>query len=132
MALSIEIKKLKENKLLLRKEMDLILKHPKESTPKKEEIAAKIAALHQSSAKNVVIYDIQGHFGSHVSTGKAKVYASFEQLESVERAFVVTRKTGVKVKKVVRRMRKDARKKKAKMFGSLRRNKKKAEKKEKK
>ncbi|KAM0688340.1 ribosomal 40S subunit protein S24B [Conglomerata obtusa] len=132
MAFTIEIKKLKENKLLNRKEMELVMKHTRDSTPNKEEIAVKIAQLHQASPKNVVIYDIKGRFGSHMSTGFAKVYMSFEQLEAIERSFVVARKTGVKVKKVVRRMRKDARKKKSKIFGSMRRIKKKLEKKEKK
>ncbi|KAM0677790.1 eukaryotic ribosomal protein eS24-like protein [Binucleata daphniae] len=132
MAFAIEIKKLKENKLLNRKEMDLILTHTRDSTPKKEDVIAKLAALYQSTPKNIIITDVKGKFGSHISTGKAKVYNNFEQLETVERTFQVVRKTGVKVKKVVRRMRKDIRKKKSKMFGSLRRNKKKQEKKEKK
>lgn len=132
MSFSIEILQMKDNKLLNRKELLLNLTHPKDATPKKDDIANKLATLHQASAKNIVVYNLTGRFGSHATKAMAKIYPSFQQLETVERTFIVTRKTGVKPKKIVRRMRKDARKKKEKMFGSLKRNIKKAEKKAKK
>lgn len=89
-----------------------------------------MATLNHVKPTNVIVYDLNGRFGSHVTKAKCKIYSTFEQLQKIENDYVVTRITGEKKKKVVRRMRKDARKKKAKMFGSIRRNTKKAERKE--
>lgn len=132
MSITISLTSIKENKLLNRKELEMILSHPKLATPNKKEVTKQLASLHKANTKNVVIYDIVPRFGAHTSKAKAKIYSNENDLKTAERQFVVTRLTGEKPKKVVRRMRKDARKKKAKMFGSLRRNVRKAEKKAKK
>lgn len=130
MSVSVKIVDSTENKLLNRREFNLILTHTRSSTPSKSEIIQKMATLNHVKPANVIVYDMAGRFGSHETKAKCKIYSNFEQLQRIENDYVVARITGEKKKKVVRRMRKDARKKKAKMFGSIRRNVKKAERKE--
>ncbi|EJW04377.1 hypothetical protein EDEG_01381 [Edhazardia aedis USNM 41457] len=130
MAFKLEIVKQTENKLLQRKELDLILTHTLEKTPNKIDVSKRLATTFQADPKNVIVYDCKGRFGSHVTHSKAKIYFSFDQLKTVERDFVVARISPEdKVKKPVRKARKDARKKALKVFGSLKRRTKKAERK---
>lgn len=123
MSFTIELTHVKENDLLSRKELQYELNHTRAAIPNKNEVASKIASLNQTNVKNVVVYGITSGFGSHHSVGKAKVYRNFEQLDLVERDFVVERLTGEKKKrKLGRKVRKVMRKKKALMFGSMKRN----------
>lgn len=130
MSVSVEIVDQTENKLLNRREFNLILKHSRSSTPSKTEIVQKMATLNHVKPNTVIVYDLTGRFGTHETKAKCKIYSNLDQLKKIENEYVVTRITGEKKKKVVRRMRKDARKKKTKMFGSMRRILKKAERKE--
>lgn len=131
MSFTIELTNHIENNLLNRKELTFELSHSRSAIPNKQEVAAKLASLNQTNVKNVVVYGITCGFGSNKSIGKAKVYKTFEQLDLIERDFVVERLTGEKKKKKIgRKVRKVMRKKKALMFGSLRRNMKKQKRKE--
>lgn len=131
MSFTLTLSKFSENNLLDRKEYSFELTHTHSSIPKKDEVATKIASLNQTNVKNVVVKGIRGSFGSHTSTGHAKVYKTFEALERVEPDHVVLKRTGnKKVKKYGRKMKKVMRKKEAKSFGSVKRNANKQKKKE--
>lgn len=64
--------------------------------------------------------------GLHKTVACANMYNSFDDLKKIERSFVVTRITGEKAVKPRRREKKIARIKRSKMFGTLKRNMKKA------
>ncbi|TBU03062.1 ribosomal protein S24 [Hamiltosporidium tvaerminnensis] len=119
------------NPLLSRQLIKVKLAHPNSSTPKKDEITKKLAYLFQTDPSLVIVRNCRTAFGLHETTAEAKIYEEISTLNSTEHSYVIARKTGVVADKVPRRLRKDTRKKKYKMFGSLRRNMRVAAKKEK-
>ncbi|KAG0416906.1 30S ribosomal protein S24e [Dictyocoela roeselum] len=126
--LEIQILNIKENKLMERKEIELKATHLQSSTPTKEEMRAKLSPLLKANPQNIIVCDCKTRFGTNITTAKAKVYDSLDQLKKIEHFHVVTKITGEKKTKANRRARKDARKKKVAMWGTLKRNMKKAEK----
>jgi small subunit ribosomal protein S24e len=64
--------------------------------------------------------------GLHRTVALANMYNSFDDLKKIEREFVVARITGERPAKIPRRQKKDARIKRYKRFGTLKRNMKKA------
>lgn len=91
----------------------------------------KIAELYQTDVKNIVIAGLRNRYGTHRTTLKAKIYSGLDVLCSIEKRNVVAKLTGKEFKIVPRRVRKDERKKRYKIFGTIKRNMKKAERKNK-
>lgn len=127
MALETQVCAVRENKPLQRKELMLRVSHGRASTPSKEEIASQISSLFKVKKDLVVVYGCLTKFGTNETKCSVKVYDSFDTLKRVEKKSVIKSKTGEESKRNVRRVRKDARKKKAKIFGTMRRHVKKAE-----
>lgn len=129
--MELEISGLKENKLLSRKELDVVAYHPGMPIPSREEITDKISELYQTSKKNIVVGNLKNRYGTHRTTLRAKIYSNAEVLSSVEKKHVVAKITGKELQITPRRVRKDERKKRYKIFGTIKRAMKKAEKKNK-
>ncbi|UYI26622.1 ribosomal protein S24 [Encephalitozoon cuniculi] len=122
---------LRDNRLLSRKELDVVAYHPGMPIPSKEEIREKISELYQTKKDNVVVMDLKNRYGTHRTTLKAKIYSSIEVLSNIEKKHIVAKLTGKEFHVTPRRVRKDERKKRYKIFGTLKRAMKKAERKNK-
>ncbi|KAG5860324.1 ribosomal protein S24 [Encephalitozoon hellem] len=131
MSLELEISSMRDNKLLSRRELEVVAYHPGMPTPSQEEIRSKISELYQTNKRNVVVAGLKNRYGTHRTTLKAKIYSSAEALSNVEKKHIVAKLTGKEFQVTPRRVRKDERKKRYKIFGTLKRAMKKAEKKNK-
>lgn len=128
MALETQVCAVKENRPLQRKELMLRVSHSRASTPSKEEISSQISSLFKVKKDLIVVYGCQTKFGKNETKCNVKVYDNFDILKEVEKNSVVRSKTKEEIKKKVRRVRKDTRKKKSKIFGTIKRHVRKAEK----
>lgn len=117
--------------MLGRRELELSINHAGKATPAKAEVQAKIAELYQTRKDGILVFDMCNQQGTNTSISKCRIYGSLDDLKKIELPYAIRRITGEVKGGKPRRARKDERKKKAKMFGSLKRNMKKAEKKNK-
>lgn len=122
---------MRDNKLLSRKELAITVLHAGAAVPDRETLRSKIAELYQTGKDRIVVSSFKNRYGTHRTTLSAKIYSNADALESTEMRHVVTKLTGKEFKTVPRRVRKDERKKRYKMFGTLKRSMKKAERKNK-
>lgn len=129
MNLELEVESIRDNKLLSRKELRMVVHHPGAGIPDKESLRDKISELYQTNKKNIVVANLKNRYGTYRTTLNARIYPNTDALTSTEKKSVVARLTGEEIKKTPRRIRKDERKKRYKMFGTLRRNMRKAERK---
>ncbi len=107
----------------------LSMVHSKTSTPSKEDICSQISSLFKVKKDFIVVSGCRTRFGTNQTQCDVRIYNSVDTLKAVEKKSIVKRKTGEEEEVVPRRQRKDARKKKAKIFGTMRKYIKKAEKK---
>lgn len=126
MAFQLKVIKSTSNPLLNRKELQLEITHTNQSSPDKKTVTSELSSNYSIAAQQIYVYDMCTKQGLHKTMASASLYNTFEDLKKIERAFVVTRITGEKETKVPRRQKKDARIKKYKKFGTLKRNMKKA------
>lgn len=129
MAFQLKVVKSTQNQLLNRKELQLEIVHTLQACPKKEEVTNELSTNYSLASKNIYVYSMRTAQGQQLTMAKANIYNNFEDLKKIERAFVVAKITGEKISKVPRRQKKDARIKKYKRFGTLKRNMKKLSKK---
>lgn len=86
----------KENKLLNRLEIVAIVNHPKEATPKREEIRKRIAAIMGKNPDLVVIRKILSFFGWPKSKVLANIYENKEDLLKLEPKYILKRNSIIK------------------------------------
>lgn len=116
------------NALFNRREISLVVEHNKESTPTKDYVRKELSTNFSVPENQIYVFGMKTKFGSHTTDVQAHLYSNFEEMKRIVLPHVLRRITGEEKQKVARRMRKDARKKKAKIFGTMKRNMKKAEK----
>ena len=126
MAFQLKVLKNINNQLLNRKELQLEITHTNQSSPDKKTVTSELSSNYSIPEEQIYVYGMTTKQGLHKTLAMASMYNSFEDLKKIERAFVVSRITGEKVTKVPRRQKKDARIKKYKKFGTLKRIMKKA------
>ena len=61
------------------------------STPSRQELIAKIAALQNAPVENVVLSPLTGRFGKRSVNGVARIYDSVEALKATENAYIIAR-----------------------------------------
>uniref|UniRef100_A0A1B6K6C4 Small ribosomal subunit protein eS24 n=1 Tax=Homalodisca liturata TaxID=320908 RepID=A0A1B6K6C4_9HEMI len=127
MPLAITVTRFNTNALLGRKEVEMSISHPNQATPNKEVISSELSNIYTIPSSQIYIYGMKTGFGAHLSVARAHMYNSADDLRKIERPFVVARLTGVSETKVKRIIRKQERKKKAKIFGTVKRNMKKVQ-----
>ncbi len=130
MSIQLKVTKMFNNSLLNRKEVDLFVYHPNKSTPEKSLVCKELSENYSIPKEQIYVFGMSTGYGSNDTVLKAHMYGSMESLKEVARDFVIRRLNGEVKEGPNRRMRKDARKKKAKMFGTLRRKMRKQEKRE--
>ena len=97
--MEVEIVSKKENVLLDRTEIKFKIAHPKEGTPKREDIRDKISAAVKASKDRVIVDAMGSEFGTTVTVGYAKVYKTKEAAVKFEREQILVRNK-LKEKKV--------------------------------
>ena len=112
------IRKYIVNKLLDRKQFVVDLSHPGNAAPSRDEIKDLVAKQLNANKDFVVIFGLNTKFGGGRTTGFALVYDNKDAMMKVEPLFRLV-KAGLQQKsKQTRRMRKNARKQKVKVWGA--------------
>lgn len=83
----VEIESEKENKLLNRRELTLIVSHQGEETPGREQLKDRVSNLVNSPKNTVIIDSINTMFGKEQSTVEARVYDDEESAVKYERKY---------------------------------------------
>lgn len=83
----VEIESEKENKLLHRRELTLIVSHQGEETPGREQLKDRVSNLVNSPKNTVIIDSIKTMFGKEQSTVVARVYDDKESALKYERKY---------------------------------------------
>ncbi|MFW6375718.1 MAG: 30S ribosomal protein S24e [Thermoplasmatota archaeon] len=83
----VEIESEKQNKLLNRREMSLIVSHQGEETPGREQLKDRVSNLVNSPKNTVIIDSINTMFGREQSTVEARVYDDEESAVKYERKY---------------------------------------------
>lgn len=89
--MEIEIISKLENPMLSRTEIKFKVKHEEASTPTRESVAGKLAAMLNADRKRTILLEVQGQFGVQWSLGKANVYENEETAMSVEPKYLLKR-----------------------------------------
>lgn len=126
MAISIKVIKSVTNPLLARRELALLITHTNQPTPDKKTIAGELCSNYTVPEGQIRIFGMETGFGIHESRASAHIYNSADDLAKIEYPYVVARMTGNPLRKIKRMTRKQERVKRRKVFGTEKRNMKKA------
>ncbi len=85
-----EITKDKRNELLMRRELNFVLRYDG-ATPSRMQITGKLSALLNTNEKQMVIDSLKTGFGRMELTGMARIYDNEETKVKTERQFLMTR-----------------------------------------
>jgi len=80
----IEVKAKRDNALLGRTEVEFVLHHPGETTPKRDQVREIVAKNLKGKKENVIVERLESEYGRAASRGYAKLYASAEAAKAVE------------------------------------------------
>jgi len=97
--MEINIDNKRNNPLLKRTEIHFTIIHKGEKTPDRELVRTELAEKLNAKKENVVVNYINPSFGLSESIGYAKVYDSKNQMEDIEREYVLKRNTPGAAKK---------------------------------
>jgi small subunit ribosomal protein S24e len=89
--MEIEVVSRKENPLFGRIEIQFKISHPKEKTPKRDDVKLEIANMVNSKKDRVVIDHMNSVFGKSETEGYAKVYDKKESAINIERDYALKR-----------------------------------------
>jgi len=89
--MDVKIVERRENKLLDREELYVIIDHKGEATPKREDLRKKIAAMTGKSEDLVVVSKILSMYGMQKSRALIHVYNSKDTLLKVEPKHILKR-----------------------------------------
>ena len=89
--MEVEIVSKKENILLDRTEVKFKVVHPKEGTPKREDVRDKISAAVKAPKERIIVDAMDSEFGRTVTVGYAKVYKTKESAVKFEREQILVR-----------------------------------------
>jgi len=87
--MEINVLESKDNPLLSRKEVKFNIDHPKEPTPKIQDVKQKLAAILTAKEELVFVDNIKSEFGMSSSKGYAKVYDSEDSAKQIERKHIL-------------------------------------------
>jgi small subunit ribosomal protein S24e len=88
--MDIKILKDKKNSLLNRRELDFIVRY-EGSTPSRNDVKNKLAAMLNAPLELLVIQRIKTEFGMQEGKGYAKLYESADRMKEVELEYVLKR-----------------------------------------
>ena len=89
--MEIEILSKEKNILLNREELDILVRHYNEPTPKRTQILS-LLSKQLKKEKNLIILDyLNNNFGRAESTGYVKIYLDLDSLSSIESKAIISR-----------------------------------------
>jgi len=88
--MDIKVVKDKKNSLLNRRELDFVVKY-EGSTPSRNDVKNKLAAMLNAPLELLVIQRIKTEYGMQESKGYAKLYEDADRMKQVEQAYVLKR-----------------------------------------
>ena len=112
------IRKYIVNKLLDRKQFVVDLKHPGARAPTRDEIKDLVAKQLKANKDLIVIFSLETKFGGGRTTGFGLIYDNLDALKTIEPKHRLIKAGLAEKSKVTRRMRKNTRKQKVKVWGS--------------
>ena len=89
--MELEVSEKKEQPLLARIEVSFRVKHPNESTPKREEVRAELAEKMNVTKGCIVIDNMKADFGKSETAGLAKIYKTENDAKTIERKHILVR-----------------------------------------
>ncbi len=89
--MEIEVLEKKDHALLSRIEVSFKVKHPNESTPKRNEVRAGLAERMDVKNGCIVIDNMKAVFGRSETIGLAKIYKSDENAKAIEHKHILMR-----------------------------------------
>lgn len=116
--LTLRIRKYIVNKLLDRKQFVVDIKHPGEKAPTRDEIKDLVSQKLKANKELIVIFSLETKFGGGRTTGFGLIYDNADALKTIEPKHRLIKAGLAEKSKVTRRMRKNARKQKMKVWGS--------------
>ncbi|KAH0787836.1 ribosomal protein S24e [Histomonas meleagridis] len=115
---TMRIRKYIVNKLLDRKQFVVDLKHPGNRAPTRDEIKDLVAKQLKANKDLIVIFSLETKFGGGRTTGFGLIYDNLDALKTIEPKHRLIKAGLAEKSKVTRRMRKNTRKQKVKVWGS--------------
>lgn len=91
MSFEIKITSEKDNPLLERKEIEFIIFHTGQGTPKRTDIRKKIAAMLNKDIECVYIKHLYSETGKPETKGEARIYESKERALAIEPKHIIER-----------------------------------------
>ena len=89
--MELELLEKKELQLLSRVEVTFRIKHPNESTPKRNDVREELASKLNVKKSNVIIDNMKADFGRAETVGFAKIYKTEDEAKSKERKHILVR-----------------------------------------
>ncbi len=89
--MNIEILNEKENKTLLRREIEFRVDHTGNTTPSRADIQAKLGAQFDADAELVVVKALDTRYGIGITKGSARIYTDAEQMKRIELDYILKR-----------------------------------------
>ena len=87
--MNIEILNEKENKTLLRREIEFRVDHIGNTTPSRADIRAKLGAQFDADAELVVVKTLDTKYGIGITKGSARIYTDAEQMKRIELDYIL-------------------------------------------
>ena len=82
--MELEIKENTDNPLLHRKEIQLVVNHENDSTPKRNQVISSLSEQLKAKKELIIIDHLKNKYGKTETQGYAKVYSNLEALKAIE------------------------------------------------
>ena len=82
--MELEIKENNVNPLLHRKEIQLVVSHENDSTPKRNQVISSLSEQLKAKKELIIIDHLKNKYGKTETQGYAKVYSNLEALKAIE------------------------------------------------
>ena len=82
--MELEIKENNDNPLLHRKEIQLVINHENDSTPKRNQVIRDLSEQLKAKKELIIIDHLKNKYGKTETRGYAKVYSNIEALKAIE------------------------------------------------
>jgi ribosomal protein S24E len=89
--MEIELLEKKDQELLSRVDISFRIKHPNESTPKREEVRDELASQMNVKKGRIIIDHMEADFGKAETSGFAKIYKTEEDAKKIDRDHILVR-----------------------------------------
>ena len=93
--MELEIKENIDNPLLHRKEIQLVVSHENDSTPKRNQVIRDLSEQLKTKKELIIIDHLKNQYGKTETKGYAKVYSNAEALKAIETEPSIARHTNL-------------------------------------